>query len=521
MCPQPRSNLGLNMRKTKPWISARIYRITRKIHKWAGLTACLWLFVLGVTGVILDHHEWRWVNQHWVPQSWSSDRMNQVIWPGTPMRYIAMSEENPEHIVGGSERGLWSSQNIGETWTKIPFEGLGKTVPQIHQILGNETGTFDNLILATDDGVWTLNSDTGPANRLAMKGKHITSLGYGHQPDELIGVVSKSHIFVLNTFDKSITPIHSEANVTGLNAPEPLYRVMMDIHFGRGLLPGSGSIILNDLGGIALAVLSLSGFLYWLMPKIWKRRKTPPKVRKYWQNWLYRMHGPTIGLVCLIPIFLVSVSALPMNHIFWFIEKTRDVKIERSFLPPVYQAKSLHHEVTGVVAWPGTKNKISIGTRFGILHSEDHGESWVVDDTIPVDRGAAYANFFGTGTYAFAGMSGNNYVINIASDEPQWEKIEGVRRAITGAAIAGETLYVKNSKAIFRGLVGSPETHYEQTPITFHHVAPGTPLFIFVADIHSGAVFPAPWKWVNDLLVMLALLLVLSGPIAWAWTRWR
>ena len=177
--------------------------------------------------------------------------------------------------------------------------------------------------------------------------------------------------------------------------------------------------------------------------------------------------------------------------------------------------------MTGVVAWPGTKNKISIGTRFGILHSEDHGESWVVDDTIPVDRGAAYANFFGTGTYAFAGMSGNNYVINMASDEPQWEKIEGVRRAITGAAIAGETLYVKNSKAIFRGLVGSPETHYEQTPITFHHVAPGTPLFIFVADIHSGAVFPAPWKWVNDLLVMLALLLVLSGPIAWAWTRWR
>ena len=33
------------------------------IHKWAGLVGAAWLAVLGLTGFLLDHDSWRWIQQ--------------------------------------------------------------------------------------------------------------------------------------------------------------------------------------------------------------------------------------------------------------------------------------------------------------------------------------------------------------------------------------------------------------------------------------------------------------------------
>ena len=41
-------------------------------HRWLGLIAGTWLLALGVTGIFLDHDEWRWLRQTEVPENWLS-----------------------------------------------------------------------------------------------------------------------------------------------------------------------------------------------------------------------------------------------------------------------------------------------------------------------------------------------------------------------------------------------------------------------------------------------------------------
>ena len=47
------------------------------LHRWLGLIAGLWLLTLGVTGIFLDHDEWRWLRQVEVPENWLSPSMRR------------------------------------------------------------------------------------------------------------------------------------------------------------------------------------------------------------------------------------------------------------------------------------------------------------------------------------------------------------------------------------------------------------------------------------------------------------
>ncbi|MBI4828715.1 MAG: hypothetical protein HY804_07875, partial [Nitrospinae bacterium] len=41
----------------------------RRAHKWAGIVAALWLAILGFTGFLLDHRDWRWMWSVSVPDA--------------------------------------------------------------------------------------------------------------------------------------------------------------------------------------------------------------------------------------------------------------------------------------------------------------------------------------------------------------------------------------------------------------------------------------------------------------------
>ena len=63
-------------------------RILLALHRWLGLIAGLWLLTLGVTGIFLDHDEWRWLRQVEVPENWLSPSMKRYL-PATVMRFVA------------------------------------------------------------------------------------------------------------------------------------------------------------------------------------------------------------------------------------------------------------------------------------------------------------------------------------------------------------------------------------------------------------------------------------------------
>lgn len=503
----------------KPWIKLRPYQFFLKIHRWAGLGAVVWLSLLCATGIILDHPEWRWSAQMETPAEWSSTRVARIS-PATIMRYIAVSADE-SRFIGASERGFWYSDDKGGTWNDIEFDGASGT-PQVKRLMGADTGNLEDVIIATDDGVWRVVDGGLRAVRIGLEGEFVSSISEGASPGTLLAVISESNLVTLDTATGAATPLDIRADVSGMSEKLPFYRVVMDMHFGHGVLPGSGSIWMNDIAGSVMIILGITGVLSWWLPKRWKKNKTPGKTRQTIYKWLFRAHAPILGFIALIPILLVTTTAIPMNHILDFIPWARGMEVERASLPPAYQARSFGHTIRGAVAFRGDRDRLQMTTRFGILESRDGGQSWQVETSLPLppSMNMTGGGLFRVGDRVFAAFSGGRNFWRRDGDT-EWTKIEGPQRAITSAArSSGDTWFVKNSKAIFRGSFAEGAAPMVQSGVPFKNAAPGTPFYLFAADVHAGVIFHDEWGWFNDIITVLAILLALSGPVIWLRKKW-
>jgi len=172
------------------------------IHRWIGLIAATWLFLLGITGIFLDHDEWRWLKQTEVPESWLSSSMMRYL-PATIMRYVVVDKKDSNHWIGGSERGLWKTSDRGLNWNKLPFPN--NQHPQVTRLAKINTNERQMIVLATDDGLWTMNGLDSDIERLALKGKFISMVSPGSSEDEIIGVENFEKIFLAKIYIGIIT----------------------------------------------------------------------------------------------------------------------------------------------------------------------------------------------------------------------------------------------------------------------------------------------------------------------------
>ncbi len=497
-------------RKRGPKRRTRLNRTLLTVHKWAGLTAGAWLLVLGVSGILLDHDEWRWQRQMTVPESWLSARVARLL-PATFMRHIAVQEGDLNRWLGGSERGLWLTTDGGEKWLEVSFP-QGDT-PQVLRFARPADGSLDGIILASDDGLWRTAGEGTQIERYALAGMRIGSLAAGSHADELIGVVGHERIFRISRSNPSQLDWLNldQVIVSGLPKTVSMYDFIFDLHFGYGLFSRTASTLINDLGGVALAVLALSGFLYWFLPWRWRRRSGPtPLVRRVTHKWIYRTHATLFGLLALVPILYLSVTGILLDHVVALGSWSRDVPMARSALPPVYQYRSLGEELEQVVAYPGQPQKLSVSTRLGLLHTDDGGRSWQAD----YRAGPHCGNLFRVGDrVVFSNNQGTH--LQRRDGQAEWVPIKGPATMISDGVLLGPALHLKNSKGFYR------ETElgdFELTDLKSPRLE-GATFYLFMVDVHTGNVIHPQFKWANDLVAALAVLLVLSGPVLW-W-RWR
>lgn len=503
------------------------YPTVRLVHRWAGLIALAWLSVLGLTGWILDHHDWRWTHQWSVPDWVTSTRINRLV-PGTVMRHIQIDPANDQHWVGASERGLWRTNDGGETWADISFSGENGH-PQVFRFV---TVTDDLIYLATDDGLWTLALDGKAAQPFALDNELITSLSEGSTNTELVGAVHHGRIFRLDINQPNdVTWIDvDEVDVNGLPDTVRFNRFVLDLHVGKGLLTQPWSILINDYGGIAMGVLGLTGLLFWYLPRKWKKESAKGQLKKRQQvlRWLYRSHGPVIGILAIVPILYLSVTGILVDHIFELIDYGKTVRLERESLPPIYQYESLEGEVSYVVGYPGAPDKLSISTRFGVFTSEDNGRTWDADQSLPRTGGtdAGLVNLLREGDTLFVGVGtvGNAYrpIRNSTIGDDTWTFVEmpADHLAMTDATRSGDAWYLKNSRMISKGnLGGEGNSVFEPAGVPYPPLT-GTTFFLFLADIHTGNIVHTQFIWFNDLVALMAIILAITGPIAWWKRKW-
>ncbi|MCB2108605.1 MAG: PepSY domain-containing protein [Rhodobacteraceae bacterium] len=493
----------------------------RTVHKVCGLTAMAWLSVLGLTGWILDHHEWRWSHQWTVPQWVTSPQINRLV-RGTVMRNIVADPVDDAKFLGASERGLWLTTDRGETWTDVRWDGASG-LPQTYDLVPGPTGTLGEVWAATDDGIWRVIDNGMRAVRFAMPGVHVTALSRGSSSAELIGVIDEGTVFRIDTTapeEIKLTPVH-DVLVDELPHTIPLNRFALDLHVGRGFLPGEWSTIVNDYGGIAILVLSLSGIMFWWLPRKWRTEKPKGnlKSRQSILRWLYRGHGPIIGLLAVVPILYVSVTGIMVDHIQTLIEHGQSVQLQRTKLTPLYDYKNLEGEISDIVAFSNDPNRIMVASRFGILESTDGGATWIMDRSLPLggDDDSTRYNVFRADDRVFVGIGRLGQFVR-RDGETEWTEInfDGPNLAITSATRRGDTWYIKNSRAIYAGTFDSV---FKDSKVRFPPVA-GTTAFLFLADIHTGHIFRFEFSWINDIVALLAIVLTLTGPILWWRRKW-
>ncbi|MEZ5566088.1 MAG: hypothetical protein R3F24_11430 [Gammaproteobacteria bacterium] len=92
------------------------------------------------------------------------------------------------------------------------------------------------ILLATDDGIWVVNGDSGPAQRFALGGAVVTQLVANSQGTGLVGATDARYAFSMPLASPDQVQWNDQSNTTIENAPTRigLPRIATDIHFGNG-----------------------------------------------------------------------------------------------------------------------------------------------------------------------------------------------------------------------------------------------------------------------------------------------
>jgi hypothetical protein len=490
----------------------------RAVHKWIGLIGGIWIAVLGLSGLMLDHREdWGWAWRVHIPDT---------VLPAATVerlktRHITLAQANPdrpEEWLAGGPNGLWYSDDGGGHWKAAGFDGR-REPPMIYSILRDARQGWGKIWLASDDGLWALSPGPGPlsARRIAYPGRRITALDNGAEAGSLVLVEDRSSIHHFNVDSQREGPARpvDAVTVSGLPAQLSWSRFIFDLHLGRALFDRPLSMAINDFGALAFVLLALTGFAHWLLIKRWQGARGPSlNTRKRTFTTLYRLHAPLLGLAALLPVLYLSLTGIVMDHRDDLIGTLARNKVDRSKLPPVYGFGSLEREISHIVAYPGEPGKLTVGTRLGALTTHDGGERWRRETGQPLSPGFVWSlKRFGNDLF-LGGLGGPSFVRPLDGEE--WSMVPGLMGMPSDATISDEVWYVISGPSVF---VGDLETGVSSqpfnVPLTSHK-----PLMLLMFELHNGKIFHPQFKWVLDILAVLTIIMIITGPILWWRRKW-
>lgn len=533
---------------------SKIHHWSFVIHKWTGLFAAVWLCVLGLTGFFLDHQSWRWQNQLTAP-AWLTPQALEDNAKNNLLRLYQIDPLEQAHLIGGGPRGLWFSRDGGANWRGTEFSNGDH--PQILAIEPDPALGWRRLWLASDNGVYVSEDGGASARPAAMAGSFVTALAAGASPNEMLGVIDRSRLFRFQTENPAkITPLDiAPPDISARPPAVPLNRFLHELHFGRGLFDPATSLLLNDIGGLGMFVLALTGLLYWGLPKYWKaqargkdRPRTATATKRATMLWLFRLHSATLGIVAAALIIYLAASGMLIGHGKELGDWMRGVRLSQNVLPPAFRLTSWDGAIEALAVVPSRPDALILGGRIGLFSSADAGNSWTLErngEGQPIAAGMRLRRFDDKLLIANS-MSGPSLirdadaatreVANRPKDEHAGHRqghasgegpgqqhapdaVEGMAGMFMPLDVTrfGEHLGWKSGgKLVVTDMGGQ---NVENMPIRSPETT-GVPWFAWFRRLHTGAIFWSQWRWVNDVFALAALILVITGLIRWERRKW-
>lgn len=229
----------------------------RRIHRWLGIAALLFLLLLAVTGIALNHvNEWRLDKRH-------------VDWPWLLDAYGIEAPQPSASFADGDHRATVLGNRL-----YLDGQELARDIG----MLAGLVTTDDFIVVATVDDLFILTASRELVERRALE-----------PPPEAVGVygervIVRSNDGALLGFDAQlIEPERWEGGSEGIHwsqvSPIPpddlrllesayrgrgitIERLLADLHSGR-IFTRAGPLLM-DAVGILLVILSFTGLLMWL-----------------------------------------------------------------------------------------------------------------------------------------------------------------------------------------------------------------------------------------------------------------
>lgn len=476
--------------------------IIAKLHRWIGLGAAIWLAVVGGTGLLLDHKDWRWMRQATVDERWLPVSLGRTA-RDLLVRFYQIDPGNPATRVAAGWRGAWYTLDAGATWLPSRFEGI-ETTPLVYSLEPEfESG---HIWLATDDGVWYSENAGNSYRRHALPGQRVTGLSRGLHSDSLLAVVDRSTIVTLIKADGTrIRPWMLATPQDAMPRHETLGRLLVNLHLGWGLLPNPWGLLLNDYAAAGFTLLPITGLVIWGS----RRRARPTAARPVpLTRWLLRIHVYLLGLALVLPATYFAASGVLLVHREWR-SAVDAVRVEAALLPPGYRTDAWRHEISSVISAPGTPSRVLAATRRGLFSTTDNGNSWQAVTLGNQRLGAVFGlRRAGNDVFVIGASSAR------CSPDGDCRAIAGPHGMVSDIALLqpGELATVSHH-GIQRLAAGTaPGAHdHPEVPLP---TLPGVPWQFVINQIHStGLIFGDNKRWANDIGAAAILLMLVTGLI--------
>lgn len=436
----------------------------RKIHKISGLIAGVVILILSITGLFLNHDNWKFLHNitfETVPSNIYSlnNRSITSYW---------INPNNEKHIVVGSPRGVFES-----------FDGGNIFAETLDEIIYSIKNDNNSVYLATANGIYKKEFKDSTWHKYLLDGKIISSLNIFE--DKLLAVEDKTNIVLidLNSNTKLST---NDVNIPKelLNIDISLSRFVRDLHYGRGLFDGDISLLINDFATVVLIILGFSGFiLWWLIRNIKKSNRYKNSIKYF-----VKIHSNIFSILAIFPIIILVITGIFLDHGKDLNKFMKETIISNDYLPPVY--RTLKSDIWGA-DFDG-KN-FYIGNRYGVFKTDDFKKFEFVSE------GFAYKMIRTDDILYVSGMGSTNRIL-----------INNTWKTLRDAPHMFKDIFLKDGNIEYF----SSHKNDLKLPV-FENIT----LYSLLYSFHDGSFFASWWIWVNDFASVLLLILLITGSIRW------
>ena len=487
-----------------------LFRVSKWLHKYAGLSLLLLFLFVAATGIVLNHPSL--LTGYSVPASWLGKSYQYENWNRFALR-DALLFDSGAMLVGG-KMGVWYSSGPGAAFQEMN-EGLPGSffLQDINSLLAVEHGTTLRLYAGGRNGLYYKDAREGkwqPVPELA--GTQVVDLV---QTSGQVLAFSPYSCYTSTIAAQELQFQKAPLKLATSTVRVPGFRLFFELHSGKLFgLPGR---LMVDCVALILIFLSLTSLYVWYVP--WRRKRTLKKRHKTsrWFAKLFRYHL-SVGVWGGLFLFIVGGSGALIRPPLIVLPNLVSLPYEAFFFKPP--------EILRATVTDG--NSLVVATRDGWFTGKADLSAPLTEVTPPLPifgMGTTVLETLGDGKLLVGSFSGL-YVWNLAENvayDLRGEKapVEAALRPaelMAAAAMVSEgvlTGYVDYKK----GLHTSGGSPILDRPFPVESSATRISLYHFLFELHNGRFlrdYVGVWYILFVPLVGLGLVLVVAtGTFDW------